>query len=130
MDRSLLRVFPSEIRTTICDERGESSKRSAGGTNDRGETVADEVSRREGSCLDNVTRGRYGPTGTSRTAAYAAAKPADDRLSRASLALAAITATANICSSVNPRCTTSSVSNLVEKIVWPVHAHQIRMKAA
>ena len=67
----------------------------------------------------------YCATSTNRTAAYAAANPADDRLSSASFAFAAIAATANIWTSVNPRCTASSVSNRVENTVWPVHAHQI-----
>ena len=41
---------------------------------------------------------------------FYASKPADERLSRASLALAAITATTNICTSVSTRCAPSSVS--------------------
>ncbi len=52
--------------------------------------------------------------------------PADERLSRASFALAAMIATTNICTSVSTRCTPSSVSKRVENIVWPVQAHQIR----
>ena len=59
--------------------------------------------------LGRLRRARkYCATSTNRTAAYAAAKPAEDRLSSASFAFAAITATANIWTRVRPRSITSS----------------------
>jgi len=64
----------------------------------------------------------------NRITEYAAANPAESRLSSAPVALMAITATRNIWRPVSARWTRSSVSKRVENVVCPSHAHQMRAK--